>query len=196
MPELEGLMEKVRELEERICGLQGYLAESRRIWGEINEIIYLENSGVYSAYEQRERKESLRSELKQKNAELKRRYQLPPHRVLPQIREDRGTLCMMKMQIDEIEGHGIAQTRQGQKQPESEAVRQQTGKERQRLDGLVNRLEETGIGLLIRQAAQDSPAPSQEGERKPGFRELVEELKQQHSERQAQGCRRDHDRDR
>lgn len=151
MPTQEELLEKVRELEERVCGLQGYLAESRRIWGEINEIIHLENSGVYSAYEQRERKESLRNELKQKNAELKRRYQLPPHRVLPQIREDTGTLCILKMQIDEMEGQAMAQTQQGQKQPEPD------------------------------------------GGRKPGFRELAAELRQQHLERQPPERSRDVD---
>lgn len=66
--------------------------------------------------------------------------------------------------------------------------------QRQRLHGLMERLEETGIGLLARQAAQESPAPSPDGGRQHGFGELVAELKQQHAERQTQERRRDRDR--
>lgn len=194
MPTLEELLEKRRELEERICELQGYLTESRRICGGINEIIYRENSGIYSTYEHVERKNGLKRELKEKNAELKQRYQVPPHRVLQQVREDESALCRVKMQIHELDGQDMAQTRQ--KQPESEAIHQQMGEEHQRLDGLVNRLEEIGIGLLTRQAAQEAPAPSPDGGRKLGFRELAAELRQQHLERQPQERSRDDDRDR
>lgn len=139
MPTSEELKEQRGAIIQRNNELHIYLMESRRIQGDINEITYKCNSGMYASYEL-QRKERLEKELREKNAELRRTHRLSPQRVERKIREYDSAISKIDEQLNAQEASG-----------HDSRIRPTGGQPLSKYDGLY----ETPKGQHIRQLHQE-----------------------------------------
>lgn len=199
MPSPEELGEQQFIYFQKIRELQTYLMETRKVHGDISEINYRHNSGIYDGYEHIQTKEGLEKELKEKNAELRRNHRLSPGQVESRIRQYEHEIWKIGRQLDEMRrDHNVESPLQrryrediqdaGQEQapPEIEAAKSKLEEQYEREpEQAYKRGREKQHGANRSEMANVQP---QEKSNPDSLRKLYEDGEAQHPAREGEGA--------